>query len=94
MNQCNQQQANEFISKCKKYINCILTQTGQTLLMIACSIGSVPIVVACLQNGSDVTIKDTAGRTALHYCAAIGNIHIFEYLISRGNNPLDQTIGG
>ena len=45
--------------------------------MIACSIGSVTIVIACLQNDFDVTIKDTAGRTALHYCSAIGNIQIF-----------------
>jgi ankyrin repeat protein len=45
--------------------------------MISCSIGSLPIVTACIQNGSDIKMKDTAGRTALHYCAAIGNLSIF-----------------
>ncbi len=77
MNQCNQQQANQFISRCRNYINYKLTPTDQTLLMISCSIGSLPIVTACIQNGSDVKMKDTAGRTALHYCAAIGNLSIF-----------------
>jgi len=45
--------------------------------MIACSIGSVPIVFACLNYGANVKTKDTAGRTPLHYCAAIGSIEIF-----------------
>lgn len=39
-------------------------------------------------------MKDTAGRTPLHYCAAIGSIEIFEQLVSKGSNPLEQTIGG
>ena len=77
MTQCNINQANEFVSKCQPYINCSLTQTGQTLLMIACSIGSYPIVQSCMKNGADITKHDTAGRTSLHYCAAIGNIKIF-----------------
>jgi ankyrin repeat protein len=62
--------------------------------MIACSIGSLPIVNACLHYGAIVHTKDTAGRTPLHYCAAIGSIEIFEKLIEKGSNPLELTIGG
>lgn len=62
--------------------------------MIACSIGSLPIVNVSLQYGANLHEKDSAGRTPLHYCAAIGSIEIFERLISHGGNAYEQTIGG
>jgi ankyrin repeat protein len=74
MNQCNQHEADSFLSKCSQYVNHPLTESGQTLLMVACSIGSLPIVNSCLKHGVNVLMRDTVGRNALHYAAAVGNI--------------------
>jgi len=74
MNQCNQQESDNFLSKCSNYVNQPLTESRQTLLMVACSIGSLQIVNSCLKHGVNVFLRDTVGRSALHYAAAVGNI--------------------
>lgn len=74
MNQCNQAEADVFLSKCRQYVNHSLTESNQTLLMVACSIGSLPIIKSCLKHGANVLLIDTVGRNALHYAASVGNI--------------------
>lgn len=46
--------------------------------MVAASVGAYYVVRECLMHGSKVNSQDTAGRSALHYAASIGNINIFE----------------
>ncbi len=43
-----------------------LNKRGQTCLMVACSRGSVPCVKYLLGLGVDATVRDKAGRNALH----------------------------
>lgn len=43
-----------------------LNKRGQTCLMVACSRGSVPCVQYLLGLGVDATVRDRAGRSALH----------------------------
>jgi ankyrin repeat protein len=63
--------------------------------MVACSIGNYPIVNQAIQRGSNLALVDcVSGRTALHYCSAVGNIDIFNLLIDSGMDPLCKTIGG
>lgn len=62
--------------------------------MIAASVGSYHITKQCLVNGSNPNLKDTVGRTAVHYAASVGNLDIFELLVKEGGDPLEETIGG
>ena len=77
MPNCSPQEAAEFIKAATPYLNLPITPIGQTLLMVATSVGSYWIVRECLINGSNIMTTDTAGRTALHYAASVGNIKIF-----------------
>ena len=62
--------------------------------MIASSISSLNLVKATLQYKPQLQIKDSIGRTALHFAAAVGSIDIFELLVAAGANIEEQTIGG
>lgn len=77
MPNCSQEEASNFIKTALPLLNTTITPTGQTLLMIASSVGSYFIVRECLLQGSNIGIKDSAGRIALHYAASVGNIQIF-----------------
>ena len=77
MPNCSPQEASQFIKIAIPFLNTNITPTGQTLLMIASSGGSYFIVRECLLHGSNINIKDSAGRNALHYAASVGNIKIF-----------------
>lgn len=88
MNQCTPQTAKAFLSQVKPIINYPLTPAGQTLLMLAASISSANLVMAILSNKPDIKAKDSIGRTALHYAAAVGSIQIFEMLIQCGADPV------
>jgi ankyrin repeat protein len=74
MNQCSQVEAVNFLSHVYRLVDVPLTSSAQTLLMVACSIGSLNIVKAILSYKPNVNIKDSIGRLALHYAAAIGSI--------------------
>jgi ankyrin repeat protein len=74
MNQCTSQAAIAFINQTHHLINTPLTNSGQTLLMVACSINSINLIRAAIGFKPNLNIKDNIGRTVLHYCAAIGSI--------------------
>lgn len=94
MPNCSEEEAMLFSGKAAQYLNERITPTGQTVLMIASSVGSYHLVRGCLLNGANPIMKDSAGRTALHYAAAVGSLRVFEELVNRGTNPLEKTIGG
>ena len=77
MPNCSKEEAVNFVQAALPYLNTTITPTNQTLLMIASSVGSYFIVKHSIINGCHIGAKDTAGRTALHYAASVGNINIF-----------------
>ena len=77
MNQCSPQSAMAFVNQVRPVINVPLTSTGQTLLMLASSLSAVNLVKAILNCKPNVNIKDSVGRSALHYAAAVGSIDVF-----------------
>lgn len=77
MSNCTPAEAVNFIGKALPFLNDTITPTGQTLLMVAASVGSYYIAQECLLHGALVDAVDSTGRTALHYAASIGNINIF-----------------
>ena len=81
MPNCTPAEALNFIGKALPFLNQPITPTGQTLLMVASSVGSYYIARECLLHGASVEMTDKNGRTALHYAASIGNINIFEELV-------------
>jgi ankyrin repeat protein len=94
MNQCTPQNAIAFVNQVRPILNAPLTPSGQTLLMLAASISSINLVKAILSCKPNVKMRDSIGRSPLHYVAAVGCIDIFELLIKSGCDPLEQTIGG
>jgi len=74
MNQCTPQTAMAFVAQVHSIINMPLTPSGQTLLMLAASISSVNLVKAVISSKPNLQIKDSIGRTALHYAASVGSI--------------------
>ena len=54
--------------------------------MLAASTSSLNLIKATLHFKPQLHLKDSIGRTALHYSAAVGNIEIFELLVQAGSN--------
>lgn len=77
MPNCSQQEAMGFATKASPYLNERVTPTGQTFLMIGASVGSYNLVMGCILQGANPELKDSAGRTALHYAAAVGSFRVF-----------------
>jgi ankyrin repeat protein len=94
MNQCTPQIALAFVAQVHSVINVPLTPSGQTLLMLAASISSVNLAKAVISYKPNFQIRDSIGRTALHYAASVGSIEIFELLVKYGCSAHEQTIGG
>jgi len=84
MTQCTPQAALSFVSQVKPILNHPLTHSSQTLLMLAASISSLNLVKAALHYQPQLQLKDSIGRTALHYAAAVGSMEIFELLAQAG----------
>ena len=74
MTECTPQAAFSFLQQVHPVANAPLTHSRQTLLMLAASISSTNLVRATLHFKPDVNLKDSIGRTALHYSAAVGSI--------------------
>lgn len=74
MNQCSPQNAMAFLNHVRPALNIPLTPSGQTLLMLAASISSVNLVKAILASKPDPSLRDSIGRTPLHYAASVGSI--------------------
>jgi len=62
----------------------IKTDTGHTLLMIACEIGNIQIVKYLLKKGVNVYERSIHGWNALHYAARCGHLKILEILCKHG----------
>ena len=88
MNQCTLQAAITFVNQVCPLINAQLTSSGQTLLMLAASMSSINLAKAILGCKPNVKMRDSIGRSPLHYSAAVGCIEIFELLINSGCDPL------
>lgn len=74
MTDCNQPKALHFLQQVHPFIDHPLTPSKQTLLMLAASISSLPLVTAILQHKPQIHAQDAIGRTALHFAAAVGSI--------------------
>jgi len=74
MNNCTPQTALAFVAQVQPVLNLPLTPSGQTLLMLAASISSVNLVKAVISYKPNLQLKDSIGRTALHYAASVGSI--------------------
>jgi ankyrin repeat protein len=72
------------------------TEEGLTALHIAAQTDglSAPTVNMLLELGLDVNLKDTAGQTALHISADVGNVKLIEKILqgsSAMRNAADNT---
>ena len=74
MTQCTPPAALAFLQQIHPVINTPLTHSGQTLLMLAASISSLHLVQAALRFKPQVQLKDSIGRSTLHFTAAVGSI--------------------
>lgn len=74
MADCSPQTALAFLNQIRPLINTPLTHSRQTILMLAASLSSLPLVQATLASHPQLHLTDAAGRTALHYAAAVGSI--------------------
>jgi ankyrin repeat protein len=74
MTQCTPQNALAFLQQVHPVINTPLTHSRQTLLMLAASISSTNLVQATLRFKPELHLKDSIGRSALHFAAAVGSI--------------------
>ncbi|XP_069677201.1 poly [ADP-ribose] polymerase tankyrase-1-like [Periplaneta americana] len=67
-------------------VNVKKSSTGRTALMEAAERGYVEMVKLLLNNGSDVTLTDKNGNTAMHYAAKGRDKHIVQMLVLKGAN--------
>ena len=74
MPKCTPQEALSFVNRIKPALNTALTHSAQTILMLAASISSINLAKATLHFHPQVNLKDSIGRTALHYAAAVGSL--------------------
>ncbi|CAD7705320.1 unnamed protein product [Ostreobium quekettii] len=44
------------------------THSGASVLLLACKVGSVPVLELLIQNGADLDCQDAYNRRGLHYC--------------------------
>ncbi|MFA6037887.1 MAG: ankyrin repeat domain-containing protein [Legionellales bacterium] len=59
----------------------------RTALHIAAEKGYDEVIVALLEKGFDVNIKDGSGMSALHYAAGSGRMSTIKLLVSKNANP-------
>ena len=78
-----------------------ITDTGMTVLIVACSLASEnsekdeAMIQTILGQGPKVNQQDKFGRTALHLACTSGNMPAFIHLMQRSDIQIDaQTIGG
>ncbi len=94
MTQCSPAAAHAFLAQVHPCLDLPLTPAGQTLPMLAASISSLPLLHAALPYRPNLSARDSLGRTALHYSAAVGCIQAFELLVGAGCDACAETIGG
>jgi ankyrin repeat protein len=61
---------------------------GCTAFYCACQTSNLDIAQFLLDNGAEIDIPDEDGNTSLHSAVAKGKTGVFNFLLSRGANPL------
>jgi hypothetical protein len=91
----NEQKVMELLQKSHKaYVNLVNAQkgeTGQTALIGAVLINSLPMVELLLKYGAYPNIADLKGSTPLIYAAAKNNVDMVEKLLKAGADPLHRN---
>lgn len=64
---------------------------GTTALMVAINTSDPSKVIALLQVGADITLKDKDGYTALHHAAFRGQVSFCEILLQHNDSTADQA---
>jgi hypothetical protein len=67
---------------------------GCTSFYCACQTSNLDIAQFLLDNGADIDIPDEDGNTSLHSAVAQGATAVFNFLLSRGANPLVKNNSG
>ena len=62
-----------------------LVCVGATALLLACKLGSLPMLELMFQNGADFEEGDDYERSALHYCVAYNCPDAAKFLIGKGS---------
>ena len=68
-----------------------ITHKGSTPLILASKMVFNGIVEKLLKSGAQVNAVDASGRTALHWAAAVSNLHAMELLLHHGSNKDAET---
>ena len=61
--------------------SCVRTQAQVDFLRAYCMIGDRRLIANAIEEGIDVNSKTKDGRTTMHLCARIGNVHVLKFLI-------------
>ena len=80
----------------EKYLDLAFrTQAQVDFLRAYCMIGDRRLIANAIEEGIDVNSKTKDGRTAMHLCARIGNVHVLKFLIVKcGGNANARDSGG
>ena len=61
----------------------ISSECGITPLMHCCAMGKTDCLIEIIEQGADFTLRDRAGRTALHYCCKGGSQENLKLLLEK-----------
>lgn len=76
-------------------IDAVVQPPGITALMLCTSIGSPEATALVLSLKPNVNVRDTIGRTAIHFACRRGSVEIFNLLVGIEDIDLDaQTNAG
>ena len=70
------------------------SETGSSLLHIACQNGNKKMVKLLLRRGANMNAVNVQGETALHYCFKFNYQNIGEYLVSKGADDSITNVSG
>ena len=77
-------------SSCHNFNINSITATGQSLLHLACTSGSILLVKVLEEYGSNTSLLDYDGRSAVHYAALSGSPTLLSYTVSQYNLNASQ----
>lgn len=68
---------------------------GNTILHIACSVGNIGAVIASLEGGADLNLKNSCSQdTPLHLAIRSGNLVVIMHLLNNGASVVEKNILG
>lgn len=65
---------------------------GKSVIHFAASMGSIPLLMRCLEAGCDPNQKDNNGNTPCHYAASNGNLAAIQFLYEHGANIFARNL--